>query len=185
MTFLGILARPNIGTLKPSDFGNVSFKLSQPHGIIICVFAEITIATGESMPASLTFNADLRSLKQIRRSIIDAASCIGARRDCIDDIVYAANELITNTITYGYSGQVGPIWIEVWNEGDTLLVSIRDAAPAFNPLSVPLPRHPFAHGQQRAGGLGLFLSRSLLDDLQYRTLPHGGNELILIKRHAF
>lgn len=137
------------------------------------------------MSASFAFNANLRSLKQIRRFITDAASNIGARRDSIDDIVYAANELISNAITYGYGGQAGPIWIDVWNDGDTLYVRICDAAPAFNPLNVPLPRNLIGRGQQRAGGLGLFLSRHLLDDLQHRELPHGGNELILVKWNAF
>lgn len=137
------------------------------------------------MSASFTFNADLRSLKQIRRSITDAASNIGARRDSIDDIVYAANELISNAITYGYGGQAGPIWVDVWNEGDSLCVRICDAAPAFNPLNVPLPRNLIGRSQQRVGGLGLFLSRYLLDDLQYRVLPEGGNELILVKWNAF
>lgn len=137
------------------------------------------------MSASFAFNADLRSLKQIRRSITDAASNIGARRDSIDDIVYAANELISNAITYGYGGQAGPIWVEVWNEGDSLCVRICDAAPAFNPLNVPLPRNLIGRSQQRVGGLGLFLSRYLLDDLQYRVLPEGGNELILVKWNAF
>lgn len=137
------------------------------------------------MSASFSFNADLRTLKQIRRSIIDAASYIGARRECIDDVVYAANELIANTITYGYHDHSGPIWIDVWSEDKALYVRIRDAAPAFNPLNVPLPRNLIGRGQQRAGGLGLFLSRHLLDDLYYRELPYGGNELTLVKWNAF
>lgn len=137
------------------------------------------------MPASLRFDADLRSLKHIRRAMIDAANQIGARRDSIDDVVYAANELISNTITYGYGNQAGPIWIDIWQEGDTLYVSIRDTAPVFDPLSMPLPRNLIKRGQQRIGGLGLFLTRHLLDDLQHRPLPGGGNELLLIKRRAF
>ncbi|WP_298819198.1 ATP-binding protein [Chloroflexus sp.] len=137
------------------------------------------------MPASFVFNADLRNLKQIRRSITDAAVSIGARNEIIDDIVYAANELISNAITYGYGGNVGPIWVDIWRDDSTLYVRICDAAPAFNPLNVPLPRNLIGRGRQRVGGLGLFLSRHLLDDLQYRELPDGGNELILIKWDAF
>ncbi len=136
------------------------------------------------MSASFEFNADLRSLRQIRRAIADAATTIGARQECIEDIVYAANELISNAITYGYGGHAGPIWIDVWHDDHSLYVRICDAAPAFNPLTVPLPRNLVGRGRQRAGGLGLFLSRSLVDDLQHRILPGGGNELILVKWHA-
>ncbi len=156
-----------------------------PYGIISRALAEYPQDTGDFMSASFVFNADLRQLKQIRRSIIDAASSFGARREIIDDIVYAANELIANAITYGYGGNTGPIWVEVWREADVLYVRIRDAAPAFNPLNVPLPYNLLRSGQRRAGGLGLFLSRHLLDDLQYQALPQGGNELILVKWNAF
>jgi anti-sigma regulatory factor (Ser/Thr protein kinase) len=44
-------------------------------------------------------------------------------------------------------------------------------------ITLPLERRP-------VGGLGIFLSRKLMDEIRHRALPEGGNEVTLVKRNA-
>jgi len=38
--------------------------------------------------------------------------------------------------------------------------------------------------QRRPGGLGIYLIRQVMDEVTYRRLPEGGNELLLVRRTA-
>jgi len=56
-----------------------------------------------------------------------------------------------------------------------------DAAPRFDPLSVPEPDLDSDLENRRIGGLGIFLIRQLMDEVSYRY-KDWKNILVLIKR---
>jgi anti-sigma regulatory factor (Ser/Thr protein kinase) len=72
--------------------------------------------------------------------------------------------------------------VEVRQAGDDLAVTLRDRAPAFDPTLVPEPDVSLPLEQRPVGGLGIYLSRRLVDDMRYRARPGGGNETTLVKR---
>jgi serine/threonine-protein kinase RsbW len=59
---------------------------------------------------------------------------------------------------------------------------LRDHAPLFDPTSAPMPDLTRPLEEREPGGLGLYLTRQMVDDWQYRVLPDDGNELTLIKQ---
>jgi anti-sigma regulatory factor (Ser/Thr protein kinase) len=59
-------------------------------------------------------------------------------------------------------------------------IEVSDAAKAFNPLSVPPPDLTVPLEQRRAGGLGVFLVRQMMDEVHYEY-RNGRNHFIFRK----
>jgi serine/threonine-protein kinase RsbW len=79
----------------------------------------------------------------------------------------AVEEFFTNIIKYGMS-KAGEVSITAVHEGGRVVVEITDPDSAsFDPTSVDAPPRDLPLGEQRVGGLGIFLSRQMLDDVQY------------------
>jgi anti-sigma regulatory factor (Ser/Thr protein kinase) len=74
----------------------------------------------------------------------------------------------------------GLIEVEMIRDGDALVVRLRDQAEAFDPtqvlppdLSLPLEKRPL-------GGMGIYLTRQLVDQFSYQRLQQGYNEITLV-----
>lgn len=135
--------------------------------------------------SSLSFLASLKELASIRNFVDETGSAWGADPTALSDVVQAVDEAATNVIVHGYLGQPGAIEIEMCQEGVNLRICLRDQAPPFNPelvmppdLTLPLEERPY-------GGMGIFLIRQYMDELNYSPLPLGGNELALVKYGIF
>lgn len=91
------------------------------------------------------------------------------------------DELLTNTIVYGYPEEGGQeITVAMKREGGLLRFEITDAAAPFDPLSARPPDLCSPAGERRIGGLGIHLVRSLMDRVAYERVGNG-NSLILEK----
>jgi serine/threonine-protein kinase RsbW len=132
--------------------------------------------------ATLVITAELQFLVVIRRFVEEAARHLAMTPGAVDDVVQAVDELAANAILHGYRGAPGRIEVEVRQAGDELAVTLRDDAPAFDPTLVPEPDVSLPLEQRPVGGLGIFLSRRLVDEMRYRARPGGGNETTLVKR---
>jgi serine/threonine-protein kinase RsbW len=94
----------------------------------------------------------------------------------------ALEEIVTNVICHGYKDRDDQwITVEVVLGPDEMTARVEDAAPAFNPLLLPLPDVTAPLEQRQPGGLGIHLSRHLLDGLHYSRVG-GKNRLELRKR---
>jgi serine/threonine-protein kinase RsbW len=100
----------------------------------------------------------------------------------IDDMQAAVDEAAANIIVHGYQGQPGNIEIEVWKEGEALVVRLRDQAPLFDPTTVPPPDLTLPLEERFLGGLGIHLIRHFTDTMTHRVTSEGGNELTLMKK---
>ncbi len=130
----------------------------------------------------LIITAHVRYLVVVRRFVQEAAEGLGAARRVVDDLIQAVDELSANIILHGYGGGPGEIEIAVRPEGAGLAVVLRDRAPVFDPTTAGEPNLDAPLEERQVGGLGIFLSRKLTDELRHRALPEGGNELTLVKR---
>ncbi len=82
----------------------------------------------------------------------------------------ALDELLTNTISYGYpEGGEHEILISIMLEGESqLLIEIRDDGLAFNPLESAPPDLSLKIEDRPIGGLGIHLVRQMIDEIDYR-----------------
>ena len=131
---------------------------------------------------SIRVLAELPNLAVIRRFVEETATALKADRRAIDDMIQAVDESATNIIVHGYRGRPGHIEIEVTQEGNVLVVRLRDQAPLFDPTRAPPCDVTLPLEGRRFGGLGIHLTRQFTDSVAYRTTSEGDNELILRKK---
>ena len=126
--------------------------------------------------------AELHNLETMRRFVEESALALYVDHDAAFDLAQAVDECVTNIIEHGYRGQSGSIEIEIELDGGMLMIALRDHAPGFDPTRVPPPDLTLPLEKREPGGLGVYLARLMVDEMRYRALPDGGNELTLIKR---
>jgi serine/threonine-protein kinase RsbW len=131
---------------------------------------------------SLRFAAELKNLAAIRDFVRESAAVLDVAPAIISDLLLAVDEAATNVIIHGYRGQQGTIEIEVKREAADIVVHVRDKAPPFDPTDVPSPDLTRPLEERPPGGLGIYLIRQYMDEVIYRLMPQGGNELTLKKR---
>jgi serine/threonine-protein kinase RsbW len=131
---------------------------------------------------SLRFAAELKNLAAIRDFVRESAAVLDVAPAIISDLLLAVDEAATNVIIHGYRGQPGTIEIEVKREAMDAVARVRDDAPPFDPTGVPAPDLARPLEERPPGGLGIYLIRQYMDEVIYRLMPQGGNELTLKKR---
>jgi len=81
----------------------------------------------------------------------------------------AFDELITNTISYGYDDQaVHEIIVRLAVANDTVEAEIIDDGRAFDPLSREDPDVDADLDDRQIGGLGIFFVKQFMDEVAYR-----------------
>ena len=92
-------------------------------------------------------------------------------------------EAVENVVTYAYDDGIG--WLEAVTKlnGDKpqLIIELRDAGIPFNPLEHMDPDISLAADERPIGGLGIFLCKQLMDDIQYRY--EDGNNVLIMKKN--
>jgi serine/threonine-protein kinase RsbW len=121
-------------------------------------------------------------LASIRDFIETSAAQFGANEDQAGELVLAVHEATANIVTHGYKKSPSWISISISKEPGQLVVRLLDRSPPFDPtqlppfdITLPLEERPY-------GGMGVHMIRSFSDEIRYRTLPLGDNELTIIKR---
>jgi serine/threonine-protein kinase RsbW len=123
------------------------------------------------------------NLSKIRDFVSNKASETGMSNDEVENIMLAVDEACTNIIKHAYkSFPDGEIIIKVEHNSDKLLITIVDYGNSFDPLVVPDPDLPKYYKDGRVGGLGMYLMKSLMDDIKYKTVPGKYNQVLLSKR---
>ena len=114
-------------------------------------------------------NNDLAEIDILMEGILQLC-----RDNGIDEVVYydirlALEEAISNTIKYGYEDQLPHrIYVRAEMENQKLFLEIEDDAKAFNPLDSPNPDLALPAEEKPVGGLGIFLLRAVMDQIEYR-----------------
>jgi serine/threonine-protein kinase RsbW len=129
----------------------------------------------------LRISAELKNLATIRQFVEETALALRVDSKAIPDIVQAVDEAATNIVVHGYFGQPGDIEIEIRPENNSLVVALRDQARSFDPTTVPPPDLTLPLEERPFGGMGVFLIRHFMDEINYRVPAQGGNELVLVK----
>jgi serine/threonine-protein kinase RsbW len=135
-----------------------------------------------TLEASLRLTADVSHLAKLRHFVENTAARWRADAREMEDVVLAVDELVTNVMMHGYRGRPGPIEVTLRAADGDLMVRVRDQAPEFDPTQVPPPDLTSPLEERPIGGVGLHLVRNMVDELHYRPLRGGGNEVIVVKR---
>jgi anti-sigma regulatory factor (Ser/Thr protein kinase) len=105
------------------------------------------------------------ALASVRQAVTSHAAAAGLSDARVEDLVFAANELATNSLVHGGGGGT----LRLWHQAPSIVCEVRDGRRITDPLAgrVLPPR-----GLQ--GGRGPWLATQLCDLVQIRTFATGG-----------
>lgn len=128
------------------------------------------------------------SLKNDLTEIARASAAVeelGERHHATPDAIYAINlaleEVLTNTISYGYDdGAAHEIVVDFNLRENELTVTLTDEARPFDPLQAPAPDVNAPLEDRPIGGLGIHLAKTMMDGMHYRH--EAGKNILTMKK---
>jgi serine/threonine-protein kinase RsbW len=136
------------------------------------------------MPKELTktISSKTDSLLSVRHFVSEAAKAFGFTDEDSSKIVLAVDEACTNIIKHAYQNAPNQqITITIVQEKDRFEVRISDEGRSFDPKTLR-PLNLKEHlTKYRRGGLGVYLMKSLMDEVEYRSIGGKTNEVRLTK----
>jgi len=114
----------------------------------------------------ISIPAETSNLKEIRDRIRNATLTVTDCIETVDRIILAINEACMNVIQHAYPDDfdgVRDIVLELFNDGDTLVIQVKDHAPTCDPCSIK----PRDLKDIRPGGLGVHFIREIMSEVDY------------------
>lgn len=105
---------------------------------------------------------------------------LGVDKSLIADIAISATELINNAILHGNGGDTSKqVKIRLEVENKTVIVEIVDQGKGFDPTIIPDPLAE--ENLLKEVGRGIFIARSLVDELRFDREPGWGTKASITK----
>jgi serine/threonine-protein kinase RsbW len=124
---------------------------------------------------------DLAEIEKLAEKIEAFGNSRGIPAVLIHNINLSLDELITNTINYGYRDELEhQIKIDLQLDEMEIVVELRDDGLPFNPLERPDPDINKELDDREIGGLGIYLVRQLMDQVEYWRI--GDDNVIVMKK---
>jgi serine/threonine-protein kinase RsbW len=109
------------------------------------------------------------------------AADAGFDPDSAEAIQTAVHEAVVNAIVHANrENEARRVTLEIALDPGGLEVRVRDEGRGFDPARVPDPCVP--ENLSLSTGRGIFLMRTLMDEVAFRRLPSGGTEVTMRKR---
>jgi serine/threonine-protein kinase RsbW len=136
----------------------------------------------KNLERDLVVKSSTDNLSIIREFTTSSASECGCGEELTGKIILAVDEACTNIIKHAYKySSNGDIGINIRFTNSTLYITITDSGEHFNPNAVPAPNLMEYQKQKKSGGLGIFLMKKLMDEVNYKILKDNKNQVELVK----
>lgn len=133
----------------------------------------------EPEPWNLTVASDLRLLPLVRAFIEGVCQVFGCDANITDAVVMATDEAVNNIMRHAHRGHPeSTLQIQCFLHPDSIEVRLLDEGAPFDLTAVP----QLDPSELRIGGRGVFLMRSLMDELSCQPRGEHGNTLRMVKR---
>lgn len=124
----------------------------------------------------------MESVSEVESLAEKWATEAGLDEDEIFRLTMAAREAAVNAVLHGNEYDPAKhIIVTFENTGESLILRVCDQGKGLDPSTIPDPTAP--ENLLRGTGRGIFLIRSLMDEVHFRQL-HPGTELTLVKHLA-
>jgi serine/threonine-protein kinase RsbW len=131
---------------------------------------------------SFKLSSTMESVEEVEAAADQMAVEAGLDEDQRFHIAMAVREAAINAVLHGNDyDPARQIEVSLENTGKDLMITIADQGRGFDPGKVPDPLAK--ENLLRGTGRGIFLIRSLMDEVHFRQL-HPGTELTLVKHLA-
>lgn len=124
------------------------------------------------------YPSNYSSVPKARRDVAAFARGCGLLSNDISDITLAVGEACNNAAEHGHvaSGRFG---VTCWYENGEIVIDVADGGSGFDPQGKGECRDPENLGMR---GLGIFIMRSLMDDVCYTV--HGSGTAVRLTKYA-
>ncbi|MCX5812515.1 MAG: ATP-binding protein [Proteobacteria bacterium] len=113
--------------------------------------------------------AKLENLDRLIEFVSVSANEQGIEQKRIIEIEISTEEALVNIFNYAYQDMDGDVSVVCKSDdNDKFMIEIEDSGIPFNVLSLKEPDTALDISERKIGGLGIFLMRKLMDDIQYR-----------------
>ena len=132
------------------------------------------------MKKRLVLPNDIETIPQLNEFIDLVAEEVGLDMSLTMSLNLAMEEAVINVMDYAYpDGQKGNVDIEVTADQEWMTFVITDTGIAFDPTTKEDADTTLSAEERPIGGLGIFLVRQLMDDINYKR---EGNKNVLTLR---
>ena len=131
---------------------------------------------------SITLKNDRIEIPRLAQIVMDFCKRNGLDSAIEADLNLALEEIVINVIKHGYADrEEHEITVTFQLEPDALTVRVEDDGVPFNPLDAPPANVSSPLERRRAGGLGVYLVRNLMDEFEYQRT--GTKNVFVMKKH--
>lgn len=120
------------------------------------------------MEKTITIHSELAELPKIRNFLRKNLKNVSLSEEVYYSFELALVEICINIIRYAFPQEKGHIHVKIWIQDRTIFLEIRDKGIAFDPTKAKRPVLQDIMRNEQKGGLGIFLSRKLMDGFKYR-----------------
>lgn len=122
------------------------------------------------------------NLELIRNFVSGVAKKVGFNAEESNKIELAVDEACTNVIKHAYRHDATKdIDVAIKIDYQKLTVVVTDRGKSFEFHEVELPDMKQYLAELRVGGLGIYLMKTLMDEVEYQSRPGNRNEVRMVK----
>ena len=132
---------------------------------------------------TLQVPSSTENLAMIREFVSGVGGQAGLGESEIGKLELAVDEACANVIEHAYGHDLSKdVTVRASFDSDALRIAVIDEGQGFDPSSVTQSELDELVHQRKAGGLGLRLIRTLMDEVKYEIVPGQKNELHMMKK---
>lgn len=111
---------------------------------------------------------DYKELESIRDYVRSQANISGLSEDKVNNITLAVDEACSNLIHYSMKFDKNQqLNICAKTENNKFIVTIQDKGKSFDPINVQNPNMEKYFKEMKHGGLGIFIIKKIVDNIEY------------------
>lgn len=150
----------------------ITFKAARASRLLQRIpYRAMSDVTRNHRNASLTIGNAMTELEKVVAFVYRFGADQGLPKAALNDLNICLDELLNNTISYGYDDQ-GPhdIALVLQLAGNLLTVEIQDDGKPFDPTKAPAQVPQGTLQSRKIGGVGIHFVKTLVDEIEYRRL---------------
>lgn len=128
----------------------------------------------------LTLPADAGSLPELEAFLEERLSAVNCPPKTRRQLALIAEEVFINIASYAYAPETGSATVRIDADPSSVRITFVDRGVPYDPLQKDDPDVTLSAEERRIGGLGIFLTKKLSDDVQYEYRD-GQNRLTVTK----
>ena len=124
-----------------------------------------------ALDETLTLKNKHTEVRQLGDFVKNVTNRLGIDERSSKSLRLAVEEAVVNAMDYAYPPDTeGEVSVRAQSDGNTLCMTITDQGVPFDPTAAPAPDVTLPAEERSIGGLGIFLSRSLMDGYRYERV---------------